>query len=207
MEEGERVVRVYIPSAEAMYKFPPQNWALIQLFDGNRTYEEIATLYSRQTGTEYSTETIREFADDLETADFWYKTPQEKNILLMQKSAEERHKLLKAKNRYGDLSAILFPAVNPDKFLTWLVERTQLMYTWWFTVLTLAAFAFRLASPSRIGRKSDATRWSFTTFLRKPGVISLSFTSWPSGSCSCMRSDTAMPASTTAAACPRWDSR
>src|ERR1700730_9186770 len=84
-EEGERVIRVYVPSAGAMYKFPPQNWALLQLFDGKRSYQEIATLYSRQTGTAYSVSAIREFADELEAADFWYKTPQEKNIMLMQK--------------------------------------------------------------------------------------------------------------------------
>jgi putative peptide zinc metalloprotease protein len=142
LDDGERVIRVYIPSAGAMYKFPPQNWALVQLFNGKRTCEEIAELYSQQTGIEYTSETIREFADELEAAEFWYKTSQEKNILMMQKSAEERRKLLKTKSRYGDLSEILFPAVNPDKFLTWLNRYTSFIYTPWFTLVTLAAFAF-----------------------------------------------------------------
>ncbi len=142
LEDGERVVRVYIPSVGAMYKFPPQNWALIQLFDGKRTCEEVAALYSQQTGTEYTTEAIREFADELEAAEFWYKTSQEKNILLTRKSTEERRKLPKTKSRYGDLAEILFPAVNPDRFLTWLNEQTSFIYTPWFTLVTLAAFAF-----------------------------------------------------------------
>jgi putative peptide zinc metalloprotease protein len=142
LDDGERVIRVYVPSVEAMYKFPPQNWALIQLFDGMRTCEEVAKLYSHQTGIEYTLETIQEFADDLETAEFWYKTPQEKNVRLMQKSSEERRKLLKTKSRYGDLSEILFPAVNPDRFLTWLHGCTRFIYTRWFTLATLAAFAF-----------------------------------------------------------------
>jgi putative peptide zinc metalloprotease protein len=156
VEDGERVVRVYVPSAEGMYKFPPQNWALIQLFDGKRSYKEIAALYSRQAGTEYSAEAIREFADELDAADFWYRTPQEKNILLMQKSGEERHKLLKAKKSYGDLSLYAFPAVNPDRFLTWFHEHTSFIYTWWFTLLVLVAFAFSagitIARWSEIGR-------------------------------------------------------
>ena len=42
-------------------------------------------------------EAIREFANMLEAAEFWYKTPQEKNILLMQKSGEERHKVFNQK--------------------------------------------------------------------------------------------------------------
>ncbi len=142
IEDGQRVIRVYLPSVGGMYKFPPQNWALAQLFDGNRTCEEVAVLYSQQTGIEYSVEAVRDFADDLESAEFWYKTPQEKNIVLMQKSADERRKLLKTKSKYGDLAEIFFPAVNPDGFLTWLHNYTSFIYTPWFTLVTLIVFAF-----------------------------------------------------------------
>ncbi|HKS72451.1 MAG TPA: efflux RND transporter periplasmic adaptor subunit [Terriglobales bacterium] len=142
IEDGKPVFRVYVPSAEAMYKFPPQNWALIQLFDGQRSYEDIAELYSRQTKSEYSSEQVRDFAAELESMEFWYKTPQEKNVVLMQKTAEERRKLLQKKSKFGDLSLILFPAVNPDKFLTWLYRYTSFFYTQWFTLLTLVAFGF-----------------------------------------------------------------
>ena len=44
IDDGERVMRVYVPSEQSMYKFPLRNWALIQLFDGTRSYEEIAAL-------------------------------------------------------------------------------------------------------------------------------------------------------------------
>jgi len=142
LEEGHPVVRVYVPSTESMYKFPPQNWALIQLFNGRRSYEEIAELYSRQSRTEYSADEIRDFAGELEAMEFWYKTPQEKNILLMQKSTEERRKLLRTKSKYGDLSLLLFPAVNPDKFLTWLHKYTSFFYTGWFLLVTLGVFGF-----------------------------------------------------------------
>ena len=74
--------------------------------------------------------------------DFWYKTPEEKNVVLMQKTAEERRKLLQKKSKYGDLSLILFPAVNPDRFLTWLYKYTAFFYTRWFTLVTLLAFGF-----------------------------------------------------------------
>ena len=159
LESGQMVVRVLVPSQEAMYRFPPANWALIQLFDGVRSYEEIADLYSAQLGAEYSVDDVREFAASLEALDFWYKTPQEKNILYMQQNAEDRKKLLKSrKNRYGDLSQIMFPAVNPDPFLTWLYRYTSFMYTWWFTLLTLGLFALMGAITvthwSEIGRDS-----------------------------------------------------
>jgi putative peptide zinc metalloprotease protein len=159
IENGQPVVRVLVPSVDSVYRFPPQNWTLVQLFDGRRSYEEVAGIYSRQTGNEYSVEEIREFAASLDGLEFWYKTPQEKNILLMQKSYEERQKLLKSKkNKYGDLSQILFPAVNPDRFLTWLHKYTSYIYTWWFTLLTLAVFAgmagITITHWSEIGRDS-----------------------------------------------------
>lgn len=156
VEDGKPIFRVYVPSAGAMYKFPPQNWQLVQLFDGKRSYEEIADIYSRQSGNDYSVEAVREFAGELEAIDFWYKTPQEKNILMMQKSSEERHKLARGKKKYGDLSLFAFPAVNPDKFLTTLYRYTSFVYSKWFFALTLCAFAFTtwitIAHWSEIGR-------------------------------------------------------
>ena len=125
IEEGQRMMRVYVPSEQSMYKFPLANWALIQLFDGKRSYEEIAAFYLEQTGVEYPVEEIREYASELEAGNFWYRTPQEKNILQLQKGGEERQKRVKAKSRYGDISLILFPAFNPDKFLIWLYARTR----------------------------------------------------------------------------------
>jgi putative peptide zinc metalloprotease protein len=141
VEDGNLIVRVYLPSLQLLYKFPPANWALIQLFDGRRTYEEIAQLYSAQLGAEYSVEDVRELAGALESTGFWYKTTQEKNVQLMQMGAEERRKLLKSrKSKFGDLSEIAFPAINPDKFITWLYSYTSFIYTWWFTLLTVGAF-------------------------------------------------------------------
>jgi len=141
IEDGQPIVRVFVRSQELLYRFSPPTWALIQLFDGARSYEEVAQLYSQNSGMEFSVESVREHASTLEAMGFWYKTAQEKNVLLMQMSADERRKALKAKaNKYGDLSEIAFPAVNPDKFVTWLHDRTSFIYTWWFTLLTLIAF-------------------------------------------------------------------
>ena len=141
IEDGERIVRVIVANQDCMYRFPPANWQLIQLFDGQRSYEEIAEFYSGQSGHNYSAEGVREFAESLEELDFWYKTPQEKNIQLMQKSAEERRKLLNSrKSKFGDLAEINFPAVNPDKFVTWLYNHSKFVYTWWFSIVTFVAF-------------------------------------------------------------------
>jgi putative peptide zinc metalloprotease protein len=146
IEDGKPVVRVLVPSQEAMFTFPLQNWTLAQLFDGVRSYDQIAELYSAEIGTQYDADEVREFAATMEEAGFWHKTAQDKNILLMQKDAQKRRKELKAKkSKYGDLAQIAFPAVNPDKFLTWLHRYTSWIYTWWFTLVTLLAFAIMAA--------------------------------------------------------------
>ena len=144
LEDGNRVVRVYTPSSGYMYKVTPAQWALAQLFDGNRTYSDIAALYTERTGEYYDEHAIADFSSELEAAGFWYRTPQEKNVLLLLQSKEERRKNLKAKNRFSDLSIIIFPAFNPDRGLTWLYSYTRFIYTRWFTVLTVCAFLFTL---------------------------------------------------------------
>jgi putative peptide zinc metalloprotease protein len=154
IEEGKPVIRAYVPGVDAMFVFPPENWKLMQLFDGRRSHAEVAELYSNETGVTYSEEAVREFAASVEALNFWYRTPQEKNIKLMQRTANERQRLQKKK--WGDLSEIKFPAVNPDPFLTWLHRQISFMYNPWFTVLTLLAFAFTagifIAHWSEVGR-------------------------------------------------------
>lgn len=139
-EEGKREVRAFVPGVDALFTFPPDTWQLIQLFNGQRSFAEIADLYSAQTGVEYSEETIRDFAADIDAMNFWHQTAQEKNIKLMQKTANERRRMQK-KTNWGDLSEIKFPAVNPDRFLTWLYRRIRFMYAPWCVALTLLAFA------------------------------------------------------------------
>jgi putative peptide zinc metalloprotease protein len=142
IEDGRPVIRVYVPSANCMYKFPPANWQLAQLFDGKRSYEEIADLYSREIGAQYDPQDVRDFAADLEAIEFWYKTPQEKNIQQIQQAVEQRRNKVKQRSRWADLSMVMFPAFNPDRFLTVLYHHTRFIYTAWFTVLTLICFAF-----------------------------------------------------------------
>ena len=86
------------------------------MFDGQRSYAEIAELYSQENSVEYDAKTVARFRRRTGGAEFWYKTPQEKNILLMQQTAEERRKKMQQRSRWADLSMVVFPAFNPDKF-------------------------------------------------------------------------------------------
>lgn len=175
IQRGEAVVRIFVPGVDALFTLTPQNWQFARLFNGQRTYEEISDLYFHETGTQYSPQDVREMADSLDAMEFWYKTPLEKNIALMQNTAEERRKLFKQKKKVGDLSMVTFPAVNPDHFLGWLHARIVFVYTWWFTLLTLAAFSVMvgifITHWSEVGRDtfqfynfSDKTWWDVAGF-------------------------------------------
>src|SRR3974390_2737838 len=139
IEGGKTVVRIYVPCVGGMYTFDKSEWELAQLFNGERSYEEIAEVISQRNGIQYDAESVREFAASLEASDFWYKTPQEKNIQLMLMSREERLKKLKKKSIWADLSDVDFPAFNPDRFVTWLHDKTRFIYTPWFTALSVIA--------------------------------------------------------------------
>lgn len=140
IEDGVPMVRAFVPGVASMFLFPPESWQLIQLFDGQCSFGDIAELYSAETAQAYSEEDVREFAASISALNFWYQTVQEKNIKLMQKTADERRRLQK-KTNWGDLSMITFPAINPDRFLTWLYRQIGFVYKPWFVALTLLAFA------------------------------------------------------------------
>ena len=74
-------------------RFSPEQWQLLELFDGERSYQQISDLIIRQTNVAYTEEDVKQFASYLEQdGDLFYKTPLEKNITLRQKLSNERQK-------------------------------------------------------------------------------------------------------------------
>lgn len=167
LEDGKTVVYCVISGKSALFRFPPFQWQMLQLFNGERTYEEISDLYFEQTGTRYELKEIQEMVDDLDAADFWYKTPLEQNVTLKQKLNDQRHRLNQKKSKYGDVSRLEFSAWDPDLYLERLHHTLSFLYTRWFTVLTLIAFALMgcifVSHWSEIGRDT----LQFYTFTEK----------------------------------------
>ncbi len=144
MEEGRPVVLVLIPELHRYYTLEPHMWTLLQLFDGERSYAEIAALYTEQTGAPLSEEEIRSFVAETHDAKYWYRSAQEKNIALWETLKEERRKRVKKKPKYGDLAEISFSAWDPDKFLTKLHDKIGFVFSRWFVSLNLVMFAFMI---------------------------------------------------------------
>jgi putative peptide zinc metalloprotease protein len=142
--DGEPLVVTYQRSTTNVFRFPPMQWELLQLFDGKRSYEEIAEKYSELTRSAVTADDIRAVAAGLDEANFWYKTPQEKNIALNEKLKAERRRRSE-KKAGNNLAHISFSAWDPDRYLTQLDTAIgRYVYSGWFTAAVVALFIFEV---------------------------------------------------------------
>jgi putative peptide zinc metalloprotease protein len=143
IEDGTPVIVANMRGTTDLYRFSPEQWELIQLFDGVRDYPQVAEEFKRKIGVEYSPEDIREFAANMGDS-FWYKTPQERNIALSQKLAEHRHQHIKKASKFGDVSRIQVSHWDPDQYFDKVYSVMKFVFSRWFTLLTLALFSFMI---------------------------------------------------------------
>lgn len=144
VEGNVPVIYAHIPGSGEYFRFSPEQWTLIELFDGLRSYEEIDAAYLEQTGISLTEDWIRNYASDLEFTGFWYKTPQERNDEVMRKLAEARHFGISKHFKVISIADIRFPAWDPDRYLARVERVLRFAYSSWFTALTLALFGFMI---------------------------------------------------------------
>jgi putative peptide zinc metalloprotease protein len=141
IEGGKPTVLVKLPGADTFFRLEPSQWSLLQLFDGQRSYDEISREVIALTGVAYSAEGVREFASSIQTnSDLFYKSPLEKNIALQQQLRGQR---LKRKHfsksiDFTDIAIAEWP--NADHYIARSYPYLRWIYTWWFTLLALAMF-------------------------------------------------------------------
>ncbi len=92
---------------------------MAQLFDGVRSYDEIAQKFNEGHDGELTAREVEEFATSLDEAGFWFKTPQEKNMAYSARLKAERGRKANRTSKIN-LAHISFTAWDPDKYLTWL---------------------------------------------------------------------------------------
>jgi len=143
--DGEPIMGVLQRDTANFFRFPPAQWQLALLFDGVRSYEEIAELYREQTGSVLAAEEVQTFAENMDESDFWYKTPQEKNLALSEKLTAQRARRAQRKSKI-DVAHISFSAWDPDRYLGWL-DRTVggFIYSRWCVLAAVVLFLFEAA--------------------------------------------------------------
>jgi putative peptide zinc metalloprotease protein len=140
--DGEPVIGVFQRSRGHYFQFPPVQWQLFQLFDGVRSYEEIAAAFEEQTGAALSPEDVRQLAQNMDQSEFWYQSPQERNIALNEKLTAQRSRRAKRKSHLN-IAHISFSAWDPDRYLTLLDDKIGgFVYSRWCLYSVIALFLF-----------------------------------------------------------------
>jgi putative peptide zinc metalloprotease protein len=139
IEDGEPIVVAHIPGTAELFRFVPDQWALLQLFDGRRTYAEVSEEFRRRNAIEISEPDLRKFAQMLQDNGFWYQSAHD--AYLSYANAESARTKSK-KSRFGDMARIDLLAWDPDTFLTRLHNHAHFLYSRWFTSFTLGLFGF-----------------------------------------------------------------
>lgn len=143
VQDGEPTVGVLHRGTARFFRFTPGQWVLAQLFDGNRSYEEIALLFTSQTGVPTGTAEVQAFADSMNESDFWHKTAQEKNLALSEKLTARRSRRARTKIDFAHIS---FSAWDPDRYFDWLNRAIgDYVFSRWCVLAVVLLFVFETA--------------------------------------------------------------
>jgi len=140
LEEDGPVILAHVPGSTQLFRLTLEQWKLAHQFDGQRSYQEIAESFTAETAIPLGAEDVRGFAEMMEDSNFWYQSPQEKNLALMEKLRERRKKQKKAKS--GDMAHIVVAHWDADAWIEIAHRKLQFVYTSWFTAFTLLLFTF-----------------------------------------------------------------
>ena len=143
-DDGKPVIVAMIRGRDSFFRFPPEQWNIIELFDGTRSWEDVAALHAELYGTRFDPDDLREFTSGLDAVNFWYRTPLEKNIALQQKLEEGRHQHAHKRSKWGDVAHMQFSAWDPDRYFNQIYPRLKWLYSRWFGIVCLVLFGFMI---------------------------------------------------------------
>jgi putative peptide zinc metalloprotease protein len=140
--DGEASYGVLQRDKGQFFRMVPDQWKLASLFDGVNSYQEIADLYSAETGTLMDSDSVRQFAENMAEIDFWYKSAQEKNLALGQKLTDQRARRADRTSKIN-LAHITFSAWDPDRYFEWLNRVAgRFIYSGWCVLAVVLLFIF-----------------------------------------------------------------
>ncbi|HZP17118.1 MAG TPA: HlyD family efflux transporter periplasmic adaptor subunit [Terriglobales bacterium] len=174
LENGEPVIIAKKPGTEFVFRLSPLQWRLMQLFNGNRSYAEIAELFLHETGTRVSEDEIKELVSMLQAeSSLLYRTPLEQNILLQQELRSSRKKRKKKVVDFSDITIKTWH--NADHYITWLYPRLRFLFTPWFVWTSVAMFVVMGGMWADRFGEIWADSFAFYNFINKSGRDLLEF--------------------------------
>lgn len=124
------------PLIQAYYKFSPEEWDIISLFDGTRTAEQIVDEYMLRHPADYlDEETVLGHRQALKEMDLLNLPTIEKSLQFMERMKEQR-KNLAEKSKFKNLFEMTFSAWNPDDAFTKVIPYLRFLYTKQFFIIS-----------------------------------------------------------------------
>jgi putative peptide zinc metalloprotease protein len=127
------------PLIQAYYKFSPDEWEIMSLFDGTRTLDQMIEEYSVRHPSEYiDEETIMGHRQALKEMDLLNLPAIEKSLQFMERMKEQR-KSLAEKSKFKNLFEITFSAWDPDETFNKVIPYLRFLYTKAFFIISFMA--------------------------------------------------------------------
>lgn len=174
IENGEAVVLVKMPGTDLVFRFSPLQWTLIQMFDGNSSWEEICARFERETANPVSENEVKELASFLQAkTPLTYKSPLERNITLQEELRASRKKRRSRNIDFADIPIKTWD--NADGYITWLYPKVSFLFTPWFAWTSIGLFVLMgWMWTDRFG-EILADSFAFYNFTQKTGVDLIEF--------------------------------
>ncbi len=132
LEHDGKIFTMCIPGGRPPHYFrlTEMQWNVVQLFNGERTTQDVIRLAASQYGLSLTQDDVNAFVEALEDCDFWYHTPQEQSVALCHHLMQERQRRNK---KDSDMAQIILCAFDPDRYLNWVNRHFSWIYSRWFT--------------------------------------------------------------------------
>ena len=172
-EKGVTSFYVVTPQRK-VFLLTPERWKLVQLFNGSRNYEQVARLWKQHCGVSASADSIRGFAETLDDAGFWMKTPEEEAMAMME-ALKERQDRVKKTRSLRDFTKLYLFTVDIDHIITRAQRYVWFIWTTAFVLCSLAALMLMVGL--WIARRDEVWRDSvlYWSMANKSGLDVLEF--------------------------------
>ena len=134
------------PETQKFYNIEEGTWELIELFDGTRTRAEIAEEYNRRRpGADIDLSPVLEYEEFLRKFELLEQSVVERNLYLLKKFKTARKRAAEEKAEGFNIFFLLFPAVDPNRFLDRTVKYVRWLWSPPAVAVSLVFFALTTA--------------------------------------------------------------
>ncbi|MEK6707143.1 MAG: hypothetical protein AAB116_23865 [Candidatus Poribacteria bacterium] len=132
------------PVKNQYFKFDENEWAVISMFDGTATLEEIVHRYrANHPGLLIDLQTVNDYKDNMASVNLLEKVRREANVLLIERKKQARGRQLLSMK--GSLAYKKIPLVDPDKIFTKAIPYVSFFWSKWFMLLALGCIGIAVS--------------------------------------------------------------